>query len=61
MCEECRRSPCHPSCPNADEEMPVYYCDSCGEGIYDGEEYYPLFDGHYCVDCIECQKTTAEE
>lgn len=61
MCEECRRFPCHPSCPNADEETPVYYCDSCSEGIYAGDEYYPLFDERYCVDCIEDQKRTAEE
>lgn len=60
MCNECRRNPCHPCCPNAEPEIPIYFCDGCGKGIYDGEDHYPLFGERYCVDCIEGQKTTAE-
>lgn len=60
MCAERRQTPCHPRCPNAEPERPVYFCDGCGKGIYDGEEYYPLFSERYCVECIEGNRKTAE-
>lgn len=40
MCMECRRTPCHPQCPNAAPPKPVLYCTRCREGIYGGGRYY---------------------
>lgn len=60
MCEECRQNPCHPRCPNAPEPQPVYICDKCDEGIYDGETVYELDGRHYCEYCVDEAKFTAE-
>ncbi len=59
MCSECRQSPCHPSCPNAPEPEPVFICDNCDEGIYDGEQVYEIGGHKYCEDCINDSKYTA--
>lgn len=37
MCEECRQSPCHPSCPNAEPPI-TFECARCGEEFYEGDE-----------------------
>ena len=39
MCEICRQEPCDSRCPNYTLQNVKYYCDSCGQGIYDGENY----------------------
>ncbi|PRR77663.1 hypothetical protein CLLI_22270 [Clostridium liquoris] len=35
-------------------------CDICGEGIYEGEEYYNICEMNICEDCILDFKKTAE-
>lgn len=37
MCEICRRDPCDPRCPNADDTA-NFHCASCGEDIYVGDD-----------------------
>lgn len=60
MCMVCRKTPCHPRCPNTPEPKPIMRCADCGEGIYDGDEYYDVGDGcGICKECIE-DKTTLE-
>lgn len=52
-CEYCHWTSGHPSsCPNAPEPKFNYYCSSCGEGIYKGEEYIENDNGEYIhYDC----------
>lgn len=47
MCDLCRQNPCSPRCPNYTPLKTIHYCSSCGEGIYDGEEYIENFDSEY--------------
>ena len=60
MCKECGRSPCHPCCPNAPDPEPVYSCEKCEEGIYEGDDYYEIEGKTYCADCIDMCRSTAE-
>lgn len=39
MCKLCGRTPCHPSCPNAEERSTGDVCFYCGESICVGDEY----------------------
>lgn len=41
------RNPCSNKCPNYVPRKTIYYCSSCGDGIYDGEEYIKNQDGEY--------------
>lgn len=34
-------------CPNYVPPKATYYCSSCGDGIYEGEEYIENLDGEY--------------
>lgn len=47
MCEICKRTPCLTNCPNFIPPIASHYCSSCGEGIYDGEEYIENQNGEY--------------
>lgn len=60
MCSECRRTPCHPRCPNANEPPVVCKCDICGDGIYDGDAFYVIGELNVCEDCVDNSKTYAE-
>ena len=33
---------------------PTMICDSCGEGIYQNDEYYDIDDKPICKDCAQC-------
>lgn len=35
-----------------DEEDVVFYCDGCGEAIYEGQEYVDSNVGSFC--CLDC-------
>lgn len=59
MCSVCLQSPCHPSCPNAEPEKPVYVCVECGNPIYVGDKFFPSADGPICKECME-EKTVEE-
>lgn len=59
MCELCRQIPCMKICPNAQEPKPVEICLECGEGIYEGDEYFNGPDGQICEVCME-DKTVRE-
>ena len=54
-CQYCTRyDGHHPSCPNYESPKTKYYCDICGEGIYEGEEYIINDDGEYRhYDCFQ--------
>lgn len=39
--------------PHVPDPKPVYYCDSCGEGIFDGDEYVEFFDNRICKACMD--------
>ena len=55
-CKYCSRDfSHHSSCPNAHEPKFDHYCSSCGEGIYEGEEYIENDDGEYIH--YECPTT----
>ena len=60
MCEICRQTPCHPRCPNADDDS-LYECDICHGGIYEGDTMYCLDDKRICQDCIDNSTRTAEK
>lgn len=54
MCEICRHNPCLPQCPNYEPPKAMYYCDFCGEGIYEGDEYIENDEGkHMHFECIQ--------
>lgn len=53
MCEFCRQTPCASRCPNAPEPTSTAICLQCGEGIYEGDEYFDGPDGPICKDCME--------
>lgn len=38
--------------PERYDEEPLFECDCCGEGIFDGEEYYEAGDCRYCLCCV---------
>lgn len=61
MCQECRRSPCDPRCPNAPEpeEIPVYVCSGCGREIMDGEDYWTFLNEQFCETCVDKARDTA--
>ena len=52
MCDVCGSYPCHPRCPNADEEQPVVFCVKCGEEIYENDSYYRIDNLDLCEDCF---------
>lgn len=61
ICEICFRNPCHPSCPNYIQPKAIHYCSSCGDGIYDGEEYIENDNGEYKhLDCFCSMKDLLE-
>lgn len=40
-------------CPKYTPLKAAYYCSSCGEGIYDGEEYIENMNGEYRhLECV---------
>lgn len=53
MCEICGHIPCHPRCPNADEDTPVKSCNHCSEDIYENDTYYQIDGLDLCEDCFE--------
>lgn len=55
MCNECHMLPCHPRCPNNNEdEHSGIVCDSCNEEVERGDSYYVFANGEivcaYCID-----------
>lgn len=57
MCEVCRMIPCHSSCPNATELVPIYRCMECGSGIFEGDKYLDGPKGYVCEECLEDMAT----
>jgi len=53
ICEYCRQLPCVNRCPNAPEPKPIEICLECGEGVYEGDEYFDSLDGSICKECME--------
>ena len=43
-----------------DDAQPVKICDSCKEGIYEGETYYKIDGKSYCEHCIDDFSEVAE-
>ena len=52
MCMECRQTPCHPRCPNAPDPKPVYECEYCHDGIYEGDDCVRHGNDYYHDDCF---------
>ena len=42
-----------------DKDPPIYKCAECGDGIYDGDDYYDIEQKHICVRCIDEKRSTA--
>ena len=61
-CDICGRMIDHdPRCPNYLPRKAAYLCSSCGEGIYEGEEYIENIDGecrHY--ECFSSMRDLIE-
>lgn len=53
MCSVCMSNPCHPRCPNAPEPEPVYTCNKCGYGIFDGDKFFDGPEGYICEECLD--------
>lgn len=62
MCKICGKSIGHDyRCPNYTPPKASHYCSSCGEGIYDGEEYIENLDGEYRhYDCFHGRRDLLE-
>lgn len=62
MCEICGRIIGHnPRCPNYCSPKVAHYCSSCGNGIYDGEEFIKNMDGEYRhYDCFNSTRELVE-
>lgn len=58
MCQECRQTPCHPRCPNAEPECDLI-CSECKSGIMSGDRYYDSRKGPVCYECLT-EKTVLE-
>lgn len=58
MCDECRSTPCNPSCPY-EETPPVYCCEICGAEIYEGDYWWDVNDMILCEDCVNDMRRTA--
>lgn len=43
----------------SDYEQPKYYCEECGEPIYEGDTYYDLSDAYICEECMSNKKRKA--
>lgn len=54
----CLKNPCDSRCPNAPESKPIEICSECGEGIYEGDEYFDSFSGPICKECMEDKSLT---
>ena len=54
MCEICGRSVGHDfRCPNYTPQKVTHYCSSCGDGIFNGEEYVKnLYSEHSHYECF---------
>ena len=54
MCDICRHDPCVSQCPNYVPPRANCYCDVCGQGIYEGEEYIVNDEGKYMhFECVQ--------
>lgn len=53
MCSVCMSNPCHPRCPNTPEPEPVYTCNKCGYGIFDGDKFFDGPEGYICEECLD--------
>ena len=54
MCGYCLQNPCPPGCPNYEPQKTNHYCDVCGEGINEYEEYIENDDGEYAhYECFQ--------
>lgn len=53
MCEICLQNPCVSRCPNAPEPKPDMICSVCGEGIFEGDEYFEGNQGAICGLCMD--------
>lgn len=61
MCNLCRHDPCVSGCPNYSPAPTDHYCDICGEGITDGEEYIENLDGRQIhFECIRSLRELLE-
>lgn len=62
ICDVCGKVGFHNSrCPRYPQQIAVYYCASCGEGICSGEEYIENDIGEYKhLDCIYGTKDLLE-
>ena len=61
MCFYCLQAKCPPGCPNYEPPETSLYCNICGEGIYEGDEYITNDDKenvHW--DCICYRRDLAE-
>lgn len=58
MCGICRMEPCHPKCPNAEDDA-VFICSGCGGNIADGEPVWNVMGEQFCEDCIDSCKSEA--
>lgn len=58
MCEICGSIQCSSRCPNAPEPEVIEICSECGEGIYEGDEYFDSFSGPICKECMEDKSLT---
>jgi len=47
LCKLCLRVDCPSTCPCCIPPKTNHYCSSCGDGIFEGEEYIENLDGEY--------------
>ena len=53
MCAICLANPCNLRCPNVSETVSLFRCKVCGEGIFEGDEYFDTGNKTICGECME--------
>lgn len=51
MCQECRRDPCDPRCPNYVCNS-IRHCSECGGEVWEEMKYYRSDNGLICEECL---------
>ena len=50
-CDRDLEAPWIGSGPEEEDQQPAFYCDRCGEGVYEGDPYYFISNELLCPGC----------
>ena len=66
MCLICGKYYCPAGCPSyvgdsAELGRRMFTCHSCGEYVYENEDYMLVYGKPYCIDCFNAIESNADE